>query len=427
MNPNFNARTIFVNDNLPIMRGMNDECVDLIYLDPPFNSNREYLAPMNSAAAGARFSDIFRKDDYKEEWVAEIEGDHPKLHAILRGIEAMGRESDYAYCVFMAIRLLEMHRILKDTGSVYLHCDPTMSHYLKLVMDSVFGRKMFRNEVVWCYSGGGVPRKDFPRKHDIILRYGKTDRVVFNVERKPYKENTRQVGKHSTLSGGADIDLERGTPVTDWWTDIKTVTGWSPEKTDYPTQKPLTMLVRIIKASSNEGDMVLDPFCGCATACVAAEALQRKWVGIDKSDEAHKQVTKRLRDTYGEMFTPVTLEEQPPIRNAEHNPDKRHVYIMRCEAVPGRYKVGFTSNLEARVRGIMGQIPGTAEVLHSRETEHYRELESFMHNKHNEGRQKEWLEADLEELKRDIDEWSPSRGSLALSATQQDGETTTNQ
>lgn len=136
------------------------------------------------------------------EWINLIGQKHPALRRVL--LAAM-TNSDKSYLAYMAVRILEMRRILKPTGSIYLHCDPTMSHYLKLVMDAIFGKKNFRNEIVWCYSGGGVPGKDFPRKHDVLLRYGKSERVVFNAERKPYKENTQAVGKHSTLSGGAYI------------------------------------------------------------------------------------------------------------------------------------------------------------------------------------------------------------------------------
>ncbi len=196
---------------------------------------------------------------------------------------------------------------------MYLHCDPTASHYLKLVLDCVFGQDQFRNEIVWAYSGGGVPKRDFPRKHDVILRYAGDDRT-FNVERKPYKENTQQVGKHSTLSGGGEINLERGTPVTDWWVDVKTVTGWNPEKTGWKTQKPLALLERIIRASTNEGDLVLDPFCGCATAALAAEKLRRQWIGIDMSPLAQKLVRSRLNNELGLEGLDVSFYDTPPTR-----------------------------------------------------------------------------------------------------------------
>ena len=203
-----------------------------------------------------------------------------------------------AYLAFMAPRLAEIWRLLTPNGSVYLHCDPHASHYLKVMMDAIFGASHFRNEIVWCYSGGGIPRKDFPRKHDVILRYARGTEVTFNVERKPYKANTQQVGKHSTLSGGHEIDLARGTPVTDWWTDIKTVTGWNPEKLGYPTQKPLALLERIISASSKPGDIVFDPFCGCGTALDAAHGLKRNWVGIDLTVLALEPMERRLRERH---------------------------------------------------------------------------------------------------------------------------------
>ena len=288
-------RTLFHGDNLAFLRGINSGTVDLVATDPPFNKGKDFHATPDSFAAGARFQDRWTwHDDVHPEWVDQLKNDWPKVMNVINGSRLSYGDDMGAYLCFMGVRLIEMRRVLKPTGSIYLHCDPTASHYLKALMDAVFGRKCFRNEIVWCYSGGGTPRKDFPRKHDVILRYAVADEWTFNVERKPYKENTQQVGKHSTLSGGADIDLARGTPVTDWWNDIKTVTGWSPEKMDYPTQKPLALYGRIIEVSSNRGEWVLDPFCGCATTPVAAERLGRKWIGMDIWDRAHQTVLDRL-------------------------------------------------------------------------------------------------------------------------------------
>ncbi|WP_419917997.1 DNA methyltransferase [Candidatus Poriferisocius sp.] len=290
---------------------MNSESVDLIYLDPPFNSKTNYAAPIGSAAAGAAFKDTWTLSDLDTEWIDLMEHQHSVLWRVL--LAAM-TDSDKSYLAYMSIRLMEMHRILKPTGLLYLHCDPTMSHYLKLVLDAIFGRSQFRNEIVWCYSGGGMSRNNFPRKHDIIFRYAKQDATItYNVERKPYKENTQQVGKHSTYSGGHDIDLERGTPITDWWTDIKTVTGWSSERTGYPTQKPLALLQRIVKTSSNPGDVVLDPFCGCATALVAADDLGRNWVGIDISGKAAELVVQRIEERQG-LFRNIIHRRDIPDR-----------------------------------------------------------------------------------------------------------------
>ena len=204
--------------------------------------------------------------------------------------------------------------------------DPTASHYLKALMDAIFGPKRFRNELVWCYSGGGIPKRDYPRKHDIILRYSKGNKWTFNVERKAYKSNTQQVGKHSTYSGGKDIDLARGTPVTDWWSDIQTTTGWSPENTGYPTQKPLELYRRIIRASSNPGDIVFDPFAGCATTCVAAEAEGRQWVAADIWEGTLGVTQERLEtlarptgsgETSGLRLYPVVQRTEPLVRTDE--------------------------------------------------------------------------------------------------------------
>ena len=174
MTTNIKPKTIFTGDNLPIMRGINSASVDLIYLDPPFNSNTNYAAPIGSKAAGAEFKDTWTLDDIDNAWLDLIETKYPVLNRV---IHAAMTNSDKSYLIYMAARLLEMHRILKDTGSIYLHCDPTMSHYLKLVMDAVFGKVNFRNEIVWCYTGPGSPKmRQFNRKHDSLFWYSKSDK-----------------------------------------------------------------------------------------------------------------------------------------------------------------------------------------------------------------------------------------------------------
>ena len=166
MTANWENRTLWTGDNIDIMRGMNSESVDLIYLDPPFNSKHNYAAPIGSKAAGAAFKDTWTLSDVDVEWINLMEAKHSDMHRVL--LAAM-TNSDKSYLAYMTVRLLEIRRLLKPSGSIYLHCDPTMSHYLKLVMDAVFGRKAFRNEIVWCYRGGGVPKYDFARKHDVIF------------------------------------------------------------------------------------------------------------------------------------------------------------------------------------------------------------------------------------------------------------------
>ena len=180
---NFANRTIWTGDCLYVLRGMDSETVDLIYLDPPFNSNANYAAPIGSQAAGAAFKDTWTLSDVDAEWVNLIESKHPALHRVL--LAAM-TDSDKSYLVYMAARILELRRVLKPTGSIYLHCDPTMSHYLKLVMDAIFGRRNFRNEIVWAYTGPGSPgARQFNRKHDTLLWYSHGGGVDFQCRCRP--------------------------------------------------------------------------------------------------------------------------------------------------------------------------------------------------------------------------------------------------
>ena len=167
---NVDNRTIFCHDNLEVLRGMNSRCVDLIYLDPPFNKKKTFTAPIGSSAEGASFSDIFREEDVKEDWLKDIKEDHYSIHELLNAVKNIEGKQSYNFCylAYMAIRLMECHRVLKDTGSLYLHCDPTMSHYLKLVLDCILGEKNFQNEVIWGYNVGGKSKKRWARKHDVI-------------------------------------------------------------------------------------------------------------------------------------------------------------------------------------------------------------------------------------------------------------------
>ena len=167
-------RTLFTSDNLPILRGMNSDSVDLIYLDPPFNSNKHYSAPVGSEAAGASFKDAWTLSDEDEAWHAALKSHHPKLYAVIHAVGMIGSKGDKSYLIYMAVRLLELRRILKDTGSIYLHVDPTMSHSVKLTMDALFGKKNFHNEIVWhYYNKFGAGSRVFGRNYDQILFYSK--------------------------------------------------------------------------------------------------------------------------------------------------------------------------------------------------------------------------------------------------------------
>ena len=171
MTANFASGTVWTGDNLPVMRGMNSECIDLIYLDPPFNSNRTYEAPIGSKAAGASFKDAWTLDDVDVHEHGELADRNPSAYSVIEAARQAHGKSMQSYLIFMAVRLMEMKRILKETGSIYLHCDPTASHYLKILMDGIFGRANFKNEVIWCYRKWSVRAGQFARNHDVILFY----------------------------------------------------------------------------------------------------------------------------------------------------------------------------------------------------------------------------------------------------------------
>ena len=366
------------------MRGMNSASVDLIYLDPPFNSKANYAAPIGSQAAGAEFKDTWTLSDVDAEWINLIEAKHPALYRVL--LAAM-TDSDKGYLVYMAARLLEMSRVLKPGGSIYLHCDATMSHYLKLVMDSIFGRANFRNEIIWKRNSSHNDSKGFGRVADSILFYGppiRKDAVrvpldpdyVANFYR--YKDGRGQYRagdltakgltgggyaydfhghpgpwrfpEHRMLELEADgrihlpkkaggvpalrryLHENKGQVPPSIWTDVPPVQGQSKERTGYPTQKPLALLRRIVRASSAEGDTILDPFCGCATACIAAELEHRQWVGIDISAKAADLVRERMRDEVRLFYSGAHRTDIPrrtdigQIISYNDAKNKRHLY-----------------------------------------------------------------------------------------------------
>ncbi len=376
MATNINPKTIFTGDNLPIMRGINSKSVDLIYLDPPFNSNANYAAPIGSEAAGAEFKDTWTLDDVDNAWLDLIEAKYPALNRV---IHAAMTNSDKSYLIYMAARLLEMKRILKDTGSIYLHCDPTMSHYLKLIMDTIFGKQNFRSEITWkratsAQKGSQHRSLRWGNNVDILLFYAsslltslspereltepeikeKFDRVDENGRRyyddsshiwrtpnmgdrpnlcyewrgfvNPHlsgwrlsKERLEEEYQKGNIVIRPDGKLERRKYLEDYkgasygnlWDDILPTSG--NERTGYPTQKPLALLDRIIKASSNKGDVVFDPFCGCATTLVAAGRLQRDWIGIDISAKAAELVVERIKADQG-LFQKIVARTDIPKR-----------------------------------------------------------------------------------------------------------------
>ncbi len=347
---NWKNRTMWTGDNLDTMRGMNSESVDLIYLDPPFNSNRTYSAPIGSQAAGAAFKDTWTLSDVDNAWHGEIADRQPDLYSIIDASGHSHGKGMKSYLIMMAVRLLEMRRVLKATGSLYLHCDPTASHYLKLLMDAVFGMGRFRNEIVWHYRRWTGKAKRFQRLHDLILFYGKTNDQIFNVLYEPYtpKSFERKQYHHTRIKDGdvyvTSVD-ERGVRAGDVW-PIAVLNSQAKERVGYPTQKPIKLLDRIIKASSNEGDMILDPFAGCATACVAAERLHRQWVGIDISEKAAELVQVRIRreiDLFHD-FEPIRRSDVPQCTDLGKLPNYRthkHLLFGKQEGCCGGCRVAF--------------------------------------------------------------------------------------
>jgi len=293
---NFQNRTLYHGDNLEFLREMNSGTVHLIATDPPFNKSRDFHATPDSLASGARFSDRWKwDDDVHPEWTDQIEDDWPAVHAVIEAAKIAYGMDMAAFLCWLGVRLMEMRRILRDDGSIYLHIDQTAHAYVKALMDGIFGKKNFLNEIIWCYkSGGASPHRYFSRKHDTILMYTRSDRYTFNPQKE--KSYNRDL-KPYRFAGVQEYQDEVGwytlVGMKDYWL-IDMVGRTSAERTGYPTQKPLALYERIIKASSNPGDIVLDPFCGCATTPIAAERLERQWVGIDIWDKAHEQVLNRL-------------------------------------------------------------------------------------------------------------------------------------
>ncbi|MGI9310817.1 MAG: DNA-methyltransferase [bacterium] len=310
------TNTLYVGDCLDRMREWPDGCVDLIYLDPPFKSDAKYnilfgkskdKSKKDDLAQMTAFDDTWEWNTDAEERVDDINSDiaHPAHYAI-KGFDALfdGGNGMLAYLSYMAERLAEMKRILRSTGSIFLHCDPAASHYLKIVMDEVFGRKNFRNEIIWCYHGPGSPKmRQFNRKTDSIFWYSKSGTWKFNKDdvRIPYKDPNQTLRRAMSTTDSfteeqAEENRQRGKVPENWW-EIRIAARSRTEYLGYPTQKPIALLERIIKAASDNGDVVLDPFCGCGTTIHAAINLKRKWAGIDISYYAIEVIRRdRLKD-----------------------------------------------------------------------------------------------------------------------------------
>ncbi len=373
---------LYFGDNLDILRDhIADESVDLIYLDPPFNSNATYnvlFAEKNGAQSAAQitaFEDTWHWNIETEEAYTELVQDSPrKLADLIQALRSfLGQNDMMAYLVMMAARLEEMQRVLKSTGSIYLHCDPTASHYLKLLMDGVFGPQQFRNEVIWKRTSAHSSATRYGPVHDVLLFYTKTGDFVWNPQHQPFDEeyiashyrNVDEQGRAFTLSDltaagtrkgssgqpwrGYDpaskgnhwkftlenlehldangriywplkggwpryrryLDEQRGVPLQDVWVDIDPINALAVQRLGFPTQKPDALLGRVVCASSPKDGLVLDPFCGCGTTVAVAEKLGRRWIGIDITHLAITLMRHRLEDAFGTELSPYEVVGDP--------------------------------------------------------------------------------------------------------------------
>ena len=313
---NFPDNVLYELDNLDVLRGMNSETVDLIATDPPFNTKRN-----RSGTAGfyvdnwkwgdtGKLPDQWAWNEVHPVWLEQIKDDNPALYEVIEAARACHGEDIAAFLCFLSVRLLECHRVLKPAGSIYLHCDHTASGYIRMAMDAVFGAKNFRNEIVWCYTGPSNTKRWFPRKHDTIFLYTKGDEWTFNSEavlvaynekyvQRFSKQYNERADKSSIFSGGHNTErnqelARQGKVPEDWWPEFSPVGRIASERTGSPDQKPLALYERIILASSNPGDLVLDPFAGCATTIIAARKHNRRWIGIDRRTDARFHVVMRI-------------------------------------------------------------------------------------------------------------------------------------
>ncbi|MBM3235703.1 site-specific DNA-methyltransferase [Candidatus Poribacteria bacterium] len=380
------TNVLYYGDNLDILRNyIADESIDLIYIDPPFNSNQAYnvIFSENNASSSPRYSfaredpvfqtrgitgsqaqirafeDTWHWTEQTEQTYSEmIEKAPPKVVECIKSFRNFLGEMDMmAYLTMMTIRLIELHRVLKPTGSFYLHCDSTASHYLKMVLDQIFRIQNFRSEIIWkrAVSSGSSKTiaKKFPTNHDSLLYYTKSDTYLFHPifsgyseeylsrfkyqdERGRYRLNALKTyskeryeqlekegrivypgSKNAVPSYKQYLDETKGVLLDDIWTDIPPINPMAKERLGYPTQKPEALLERIIKASSNEGDIVLDAFCGCGTAIAVAERLKRRWIGIDITHIAIAVIKNRLQHAFGDSVKYNVIGEPQDIASAK--------------------------------------------------------------------------------------------------------------
>ena len=462
------ANTLFYGDNLTLLREREyfpDASVDLVYLDPPFNSNRSYNvlfrdeSGRDSDAQITAFEDSWHwgrstEDLYRDLVTSADERLVRLLSALVGGVDEtglLGRNQMSAYLVMMAARLVELHRVLKPSGSLYLHCDPTASHYLKMLLDGIFGAWNFRNEIVWKRTYAHNDPKRYGRISDILFFYSKNDDYIWNTQHLPYSEEyiskffrsedergrfqaitltgpgtsagesggrwrgysptdsgrtwsvprrvVEKLGGEEALSWPINARLDLldehgyiywpprgkaprlkqyldempGVPAQNIWDDINPLSGHSTERLGYPTQKPLALLERIIRASSNPGDVVLDPFCGCGTAIDAAQGLERRWIGIDVTHLSVALMKYRLQDRHGlraghDYRVIGEPQDLAGARNlAEQEQDGRYQFQWWALSLVGARPLGSTGSGRRGRKGADGGVDGVIHFLDEKE------------------------------------------------------------
>ncbi len=319
MKQNFPDNALYEMDNLDVLRGMNSETVDLIATDPPFNTKRNRAGTAGFYVDNWKWGDTgilpdqWKWNEVHPKWMDEIEESHPALHAAIEASKLTQGGDTAAFLCFLSVRLIEMRRVLKPTGSIYLHCDATASHYIKTCMDAVWGKQNFRNEIIWHYKNASRGKKQWAKSHEHLFWYSNSDAFAFNREDvlAPY-ESGMTAWRYEKQG---KVPPKGKTP--DDVIILPALNTMSNERTGSPDQKPLELYERIIKASSNEGDLVLDPFCGCATTIIAANNLGRRWVGIDRRVDARFHIVTRLmgvdkkeRERLKKVADPAWLAQQ---------------------------------------------------------------------------------------------------------------------
>ena len=444
---NFENRTLYHGDNLDFLKGINSGTVNLIATDPPFNKSRDFHATPDKLAAGASFTDRWRWDeDIHQEWIDEIKDDYPGVWQAIENGRINHSPSMAAFLCWLGVRLIQMHRVLTDNGSMYLHIDNTAHAYIKCLMDAIFGQRNFRNDVVWQRTYSHNDPKRYGRITDTLLFYTKGDSYTWNTQYLPYSEDyvnkffrsADERGKFQsvTLTGpgvsdgasggrwrgysptdsgrtwsvprrivqqiagdaGHQLSINErldlldahgyiywppngvaprfkqylhempGVPVQNLWTDVDRLSAHAKERTGYPTQKPLALYERIIKSSSNPGDFVLDPFCGCATTPIAAERLGRQWLGMDIWPGAYNVVKERLEsigltsdaanDTRLITLGDIIYTKTSPVRTDEtdDDPDVPDLVLR-----PTRVKAEWEKLTHADMRDILAKAQATGD------------------------------------------------------------------